>query len=105
MNYTNFETWWEKSKCTKRVEDFESDWLKDNEPNEEEEGGDYWHVNQMVHDGEAFEMTYEHAETVFNRVLNEGKEGQPGQMDSLYCELDDIIWDAGDAALKLYNKR
>ena len=97
-----FDIWWKKFKAEARINKFVRKWLKDNPPNPEDEecGGDYWHVNQMIHDGEAFGMCYNISREVFERVL-EGEEAEPSQSDSLYCELDKIIWAAYYAALEI----
>lgn len=99
----DFESWWKSSKSQDKLNKFQRKWLKDNPPNPEDEdcGGDYWCVNQMVHEGEADYMCYENAREVFERTLEDGEEGKPTQADSLYCDLDDIIWSAHEAALKM----
>lgn len=99
-NQTSFSEWWDKV-ASPKVSKIEKAWVRDNEPNraDEEEGGDHWYVNQMMHDGEAHEFTHEIAE----RVWEATKKGEPWEMnqgDSLYCELDDIIMDAHEAAKK-----
>ncbi len=98
-----FDQWWDSSKSQSKINKFRLKWLKENPPNPEDEdcGGDFWHVNQMVHEGEADDMCRENAEEVFERTLKEGEEGKPTQCDSLYCELDDIIWAAHEAALNI----
>ena len=97
-----FEEWWKKNKQQKKVEKFVKRWLKANPPNseDEEEGGDFWHVNRMIHDGDAEEMVYDTAKDVFDRTLQTGAAGKPDQSDSLYCDLDNIIWEAHEAAMK-----
>lgn len=103
----DFDSWWEISKSQNKINKFRLKWLKENPPNPEDEdcGGDFWHVNQMVHEGEADDMCYENAREVFERTLEEGEEGKPTQCDSLYCDLDDIIWDGYNAALKIYQEK
>lgn len=94
MNCKNlFEKWW--STASKKVEKIEKKWTKENEPNdpEEESGGDHWYVNQMMHDGEAYNMTYDSAEEAFQQ----GFEGQELETDRLYCELDNIVSEAYEA--------
>lgn len=87
-----FETWWNNSGSSK-VSKIEKKWLKENKPNDpdDEEGGDFWCVNEMMHNGDAHEMTYENAKTAFEKGMN-GEDAD--QCDSLYCELDSVIWDA-----------
>jgi len=89
-----FGEWWNK-KASKKVEKIEKAWLKSNEPNDEEDdgGGDDWHVNQMMHAGDAHEMTYEIAERVF-LIGYKGKNWAPSMGDSLFCDLDEIIGEA-----------
>ena len=89
-----FDNWWVKV-AMKKATKIENQWVKDNEPNDpnEEEGGDHWHVNEMMHSGDACEMTYEVAKEIFIK----GYKNEPwdmNQADSLYCDLDDIIADA-----------
>lgn len=88
-----FAEWWKK-KAEKRVLKIEKDWLKKNAPNEDEEGGgDHWHVNQMMHDGDASGMTFEIAERVF--LMGQGGEmWEMNMSDSLFCDLDQVIEDA-----------
>ncbi len=89
-----FLNWWDK-KAKKRVLKIEKEWIKNNEPNdpEDEDGGDHWNVNQMMHDGDAYNATIEIAEDVF--ML--GQKGENWEMDmsySLFCDLDEVIRDA-----------
>ena len=48
-----FDKWW--NKASKKVSKIEKQWLKGNEPNDPDDtgGGDHWHVNQMMHNGDA----------------------------------------------------
>ena len=89
-----FGEWWNKN-AIKKVDKIEKDWLKSNEPNDEEDdgGGDDWHVNQMMHNGDAHDLTYEIAERVFLTGYKGNKWGLSME-DSLFCELDEIICDA-----------
>jgi hypothetical protein len=89
-----FGEWWSK-KAEKKVSKIEKAWVSSNEPNgeEDEPGGDDWHVNQMMHDGDAHGMTYEIAEQVFLMGFK-GEKWEPNMADSLFCDLDDIIFDA-----------
>ena len=88
-----FQNWWEKT-ASKKVTKIEKTWIKKNKPNiDDEPGGDYWHVNQMMHDGEAYNMTYDIAENSFLQGYN-NEEHEP---DGLYCELDNIISEAYEA--------
>lgn len=91
-----FAKWWDKS-ASKKVAKIEKNWIKENEPNDsEDEGGDHWHVNEMMHNGDAFEMTYEIAERVF--LLGFNKEKWEFNMgDSLFCDLDEVISEAYEA--------
>lgn len=92
-----FKDWWEKvgSKKTLKIE---KKWIKENEPNdpEEEEGGDHWCVNQMMHDGDAFNMTYDEAEAAFIQGCNK----EELDFNGLYCELDDVVNEAYEAGKK-----
>lgn len=101
VSFSSFEDWWTKV-AQKQVEKIEKDWIKQNEPNDPEDdgGGDHWHVNQMMHDGEAFNMTYEIAERVFALGVK-GEEWTLTMSDGLFCELDDVICDAYEAGKKL----
>jgi hypothetical protein len=82
-----FQNWWQKT-ASKKVTKIEKAWIKKNKPNEDDEpGGDYWHVNQMMHDGEAYNMTYDIAEKSFLQGYN----NEEHDSDSLYCELDEVI--------------
>jgi len=100
--FKDFADWWDKSKSQSKTDMYVKKWIKANPPNEDDEpGGDHWHVNQMMHEGEANELCYEIAMEVFNRTLSDGEDAKPTQSDALYCGLDQIIWDAHSAALKL----
>ena len=92
-----FSDWWNKI-AVKKVDKIEEDWLKKNEPNDPEEdgGGDDWCVNEMMHNGDAHEMTYDIAEQVFMKGCS-GEAWEYSQSDSLYCELDDVICEAYNA--------
>lgn len=92
-----FGDWWNKN-AVKKVDKIEKKWLKQNEPNDPEEdaGGDHWHVNEMMHNGDAHEMTYDIAEEVFIKGYS-GEKWEYNQGDSLYCELDDVICEAYEA--------
>lgn len=84
-----FREWWKK--VEKKVVKIEKAWVKRNEPNEDDEpGGDHWHVNQMMHDGEASEVTYEVAERVF-MMGQSGEFWEPNPSDSLFCDLDEVV--------------
>jgi len=102
ISYKNFSDWWDKV-GSKEVDKIEKAWLKNNEPNDDEDegGGDHWHVNQMMHNGDAHEMTYENANNAYEKGL--GGE-QMDQGDSLYCELDDVIYKAYEIGKKLKKK-
>lgn len=93
-----FRDWWDK-KASKKVEKIEKKWVKENEPNDPEEdgGGDHWHVNQMMHDGEAYNMTYDCAEESFMQGFN----GEYMNANRLYCELDCIVDEAYEAGKSL----
>ena len=92
-----FEKWWNKTACDK-VTKIKEDWVKDNEPNDPDDdgGGDHWCVNQMMHNDDAHEMTYDIVKEVFSKGYN-NQHWQMNQGDSLYCELDDIIEEAYEA--------
>lgn len=89
-----FAEWWNK-KGGKKVSKIEKAWLKSNEPNadDEEGGGDDWHVNRMMHAGEAHEMTWDIAERAFLAGHN-GEKWEPDMGDSLFCDLDEVVNDA-----------
>lgn len=95
-----FGEWWGKV-AQKRVSKIEDEWVKENEPNDPEDdgGGDHWHVNEMMHSGDASEMTYDIAEQVFIKGYNKEK-WQMSQCESLYCELDSVIDEAYEAGRK-----
>jgi hypothetical protein len=99
ISYKNFSEWWDKVGSIE-VNKIEKAWLKNNEPNDEEDegGGDHWCVNEMMHNGDAHEMTYENANNAYEKGL--GGE-QMDQEDSLYCELDDVIYKAYEIGKKL----
>lgn len=86
-----FSEWWEK-KADKLVTKIEKAWIKSNKPNDEDDepGGDHWHVNNMMHSGDAHEMTYDIAEKVF-LVGFSGDKWEPSMGDSLFCDLDMVI--------------
>jgi hypothetical protein len=100
ISWKTFEEWWDKV-AQKKVDKIERDWVKENEPNDpdEDEGGDHWCVNQMMHEGDAHNMTYEIAEEIFNKGKN-GEKWQMQQTDSLYCELDSVIMESYEAGKK-----
>jgi hypothetical protein len=103
-NFKNFQEWWDKI-AQKKVEKIERQWIKENEPNapDDDEGGDHWCVNRMMHDGDAFNMTYEKAEEVW--VLTAaGEPWHMSQEDSLYCDLDSVIMEAHEAAKSISKK-
>lgn len=88
-----FSEWWDK-KARKRVLKIEKAWVSSTEPNGEEEGGgDDWHVNRMMHDGDAEGMTYDIALRVFLTGYR-GEKWEPDMGDSLFCDLDSVIGDA-----------
>lgn len=89
-----FSEWWTK-KAVKRVAKIEKAWVKSNEPNDPEDsgGGDHWHINQMMHDGDACGMTMEIAERVFSMGVR-GEFWEMTMGDSLFCDLDEVIVDA-----------
>jgi len=95
--FKDFGDWWDKV-AQKKVDKIERDWIKETEPNDPEEdgGGDSWHVNQMMHDGEAHNMTYDIAEEIFNKGKN-GEQWESSMGDSLFCDLDDVIFEAYEA--------
>lgn len=86
-----FSDWWQKV-ASKKVSSIESRWIKENEPNDpnEDGGGDHWCVNEMMHNGDAHEMTAEIAERVFMQGYNKEK-WELTMSDGLFCELDEII--------------
>ena len=100
-SYKNFSEWWDEVGSIE-VNKIEDDWLKNNEPNDEEDegGGDDWCVNEMMHNGDAHEMTYEKAEHAFEEGLK-GKKWTLKQDDSLYCDLDEVTIKAYEAGKTL----
>lgn len=86
-----FNDWYSKV-ASKKVDKIEKKWTKENKPNDpdEEEGGDYWYVNEMMFNGDAHENTSEIAEQVFLKGYN-NEPWEMNQGDSLYCELDEVI--------------
>lgn len=101
--YKNFQDWWQKV-AQKKVTKIEKRWIKNNKPNdpEEDEGGDYFYANRMMHDGEAHNATYDIAEEVFNK----GCKGEDWTMDvsyALFCELDQVIEEAYEAGKSIQN--
>lgn len=99
-----FGDWWSKV-AQKKVDKIEKNWIKENEPNDPDDdgGGDHWHVNQMMHDGDATEMTAEIAEEIFLKGYN-GEEWTGDMSDSLFCDLDEVISLAYEAGKKLHEK-
>lgn len=95
-----FSEWWGKV-AQKKVSKIEDDWVKENEPNDPEDdgGGDHWHVNELMHSGDASEMTYEIAEQAFIKGYNK-ENWELTQCESLYCDLDSVIEEAYSAGKK-----
>lgn len=95
--FKDFGDWWGKV-AQKKVDKIERDWIKETAPNDPEDdgGGDFWHVNQLMHDGEAHNATYDIAEEIFNKGKN-GKQWEPSMDDSLFCDLDEVIFEAYEA--------
>lgn len=89
-----FQNWWQKT-ASKKVTKIEKDYLKENpeyDP-DDDDMGDSGCVHRMMHEGEAYNMTYDCAEKSFLQGYNK-EEHEP---DYLYCELDDIISEAYEA--------
>lgn len=87
-----FGEWWER-KGSRKASKIEKAWLACTEPNgeDEDEGGDHWHVNRMMHSGDALEMTWELASAAFLA----GYGG--GELDTgmgLFCDLDSVVEEA-----------
>lgn len=80
-SFASFADWWDKI-AQKKVDKIEKDWLSETEPNDpdEESGGDSWHVNDLMHSGEAHNATYDIAEEVFNK-------GKMVKLGSLVCQI------------------
>lgn len=95
---------WYSDIASKKVDKIEKKWIKENEPNDpnDDGGGDHWHVNEMMHNGDAHEMTAEIAEQVFIKGYN-NEPRDMNQCESLYCELDSVINMAYEAG-KNYRK-
>lgn len=86
-----FQNWWEK-KGGKLVSKMEKQYIKENpeyDP-DDEDGSDGGCVHRLFHEGEAYNMTYDIAESVFLKGHN-NETWEPNQSDSLYCELDTVI--------------
>ena len=101
VTWKTFEEWWGKV-AQKQVDKIERDWIKETEPNDPDDdgGGDSWHVNQMMHEGEAHNATYDIAEEVFKK----GQNNETWEMtmgDSLFCDLDSVIIESYEAGKKL----
>jgi hypothetical protein len=106
LNYSNFDEWWSKV-ASKKVDKIENSWIKETEPNDpddDEGGGDNWHVNEMMHNGDAHEMTCEISQPIFEMGLK-GESWTMAQTDSLYCDLDSVIAEAYEAGKKLAGKK
>ena len=102
LNYSSFDEWWNKI-ASKKVDKIENKWLKENEPNDPEDdgGGDDWCVNEMMHNGDAHEMTSENAQPIFEMGAK-GKSWTMDQSDSLYCDLDEVIIEAYEAGKRKF---
>lgn len=100
VSWRDFDQWWSLVAGPK-VRKMEAAWIKDNEPNDPDDdgGGDHWHVNEMMHNGDAEEMTAEISFEIFEK----GRKGEPWEMaqeNSLYCELDAVIEESYEAGKK-----
>lgn len=95
-----FGNWWNKV-AEKKVNKIEKKWLKENEPNDPDDdgGGDHWHVNQLMHDGEAHNATYDIAEQAFIKGYNQ-ENWEMDMSESLFCDLDSVIHEAYEAGKK-----
>lgn len=90
-----FQEWWDK-KGSKKVSKIEKAWLNCTEPNgddDEDEGTDSWHVNAMMHAGDAHDMTFDIAERAFLAGFH-GNKWEPDMGESLFCDLDQVVEDA-----------
>ena len=92
LKYSNFDEWWGKI-ASKKVDKIEND-------PEDDGGGDDWCVNEMMHNGDAHEMTSENAQPIFEMGAK-GKSWTMDQSDSLYCDLDEVIMEAYEAGKRL----
>jgi hypothetical protein len=103
--WKTFEEWWVKV-AQKQVDKIERDWIKETEPNDpnDDGGGDSWHVNQLMHDGEAHNATYDIAEEVFKKGVN-GEAWEMTMGDSLFCDLDSVIIESYEAGQTLCKKK
>jgi len=99
----HFGEWWSKV-AQKKVDKIEKRWIKQNEPNDSDiEGGDdHWCVNEMMHNGDAHNMTYENAEQVFIKGYN-GETWEFSMSDNLFCDLNSVISEAYEAGRKAKN--
>lgn len=95
-----FSDWFAK-KSEKKVNKIQKKWIKDNEPNDPDEdcGGDHWHVNEMMHCGEAYDMTWDNAKEAFLAGAN-GEKWEMDMSNSLFCDLDEVILDAYEQGKK-----
>lgn len=102
VNYKNFDEWWSRI-ASKKVDKIEKSWIRKNKPNDpsEDGGGDHWHVNEMMHNGDAHEMTWEVCKEIFEKG-EKGEDWSFEQYDSLYCELDDVIDESYLAGRKIF---
>ena len=95
--WPSFNVWWEQvgePKASKMVEEH----CREHEPNDPDDsaGGDSWHVNDLMHSGEAVEQIAERAGGLFKK----GRAGEFWEMttsDTSYCELDEVLEEAYEA--------
>jgi hypothetical protein len=96
-----YEKWWDKT-GSKKVTKIQKKWIKENEPNEpdsDDEGTDFWCVNNLMHNDDPHYATSEIANTVFLQGYN-NQSWRLNQCESLYCELDGVIKEAYEAGKK-----
>lgn len=92
-----FQGWWTKT-GSKKTQEMEKAYLKENpdyDP-EDDDMTDSGCVHRMMHEGEAWNMTYDESETAFLQGYNNQKK----DTGLLYCELDSIVDEAYEAGKK-----
>jgi len=102
---SEFNNWWSKS-GDRKLEKIVEDWKKENPPNDsEEQGGDYWFINDYMWNGAFFELIPESAFKVFEKGAL-GEKWEMDQTETTYNEdLDSIIFAAYEAGKLLSKKK
>lgn len=100
-----FDNWWAKN-GEKRLNKIVKDWKKHNIPNDDDDegGGDYWHINNAMWNGDFFDAIPETSFEVFKKGFSK-EEWQMDQSETTYDEnLDRIIIDAYEAGKQISQK-